>query len=279
MGDHQSCPLYEERFEHDACGIGFLADLSGRPTHRILDDGLRCLERLAHRGAFDADGKSGDGAGILCGIPFSLFNRELERAGLRAYRDGEIAVGMMFLPRAPEANARARELVNAELRRRELPVLMWRTVVHEPNVLGQRALQTLPDIQQVIIERPSHFRTELEFDQHLYLVRRCIENAARAEGLEGFYIASFSCRTIVYKALVSATQLRRFYLDLNDPDFKVSHVLFHQRYSTNTLPTWERAQPFRFIAHNGEINTIEGNQNWMRAREPELDSLVWGSEI
>ncbi|MDW8395154.1 MAG: glutamate synthase-related protein [Anaerolineae bacterium] len=272
-------PLYEARFEHDACGIGFVADLSGRATHRTLDDGLRCLERLAHRGALDADGKSGDGAGVLCSIPHVMLNRELERLGMRPHREGEIAVGMMFLPRDPMANRRARALVEAEFARRELPVLTWRTVVHEPNALGQRALQMLPDIQQVLIARPAHFRTELAFDQHLYLVRRCIENAARAEKLEGFYVCSLSCRTVVYKALVSATQLRRFYLDLNDPDFKVSHVLFHQRYSTNTLPTWERAQPFRFLCHNGEINTIEGNQNWMRAREPELDSLIWGSEI
>ncbi len=272
-------PLYDPRFEHDACGIGFVADLSGRATHRILDDGLHCLERLAHRGALDADGKSGDGAGVLCSLPVTLINRELERVGQRAHHEGEIAIGMLFLPRQPAANARARAIITAELERRGLPVLMWRTVVHEPNVLGQRALQTLPDIQQVIVERPYAFRTELEFDQHLYLVRRCIENAARAEGLEGFYVCSFSCRTVTYKALVSATQLRHFYLDLNDPDFKVSHVLFHQRYSTNTLPTWERAQPFRFICHNGEINTIAGNQNWMHAREPELDSLIWGSEI
>ncbi|GIV83967.1 MAG: glutamate synthase [Candidatus Roseilinea sp.] len=272
-------PLYDARFEHDACGIGFLADLSGRPTHKILDDGLKCLERLAHRGALDADGKSGDGAGVLCSLPSTLINRELERVGQQAHRPGDVAVGMMFLPRDASANARTREIIAAELERRELQVLMWRTVMHEPNVLGKRALEMLPDIQQVIVERPYGFRTELEFDQQLYLVRRRIENAVKAAGIEGFYVCSFSCRTLVYKALVSATQLRRFYIDLNDPDFKVSHVIFHQRYSTNTFPSWEKAQPFRFLCHNGEINTVEGNQNWMRAREPELNSPIWGSEI
>ncbi|MDW8351363.1 MAG: glutamate synthase subunit alpha, partial [Anaerolineae bacterium] len=272
-------PLYDARFEHDACGIGFLADLSGRPTHKILDDGLKCLERLAHRGALDADGKSGDGAGVLCSLPNTLINRELERIGQQAHRPGDVAVGMMFLPRNAAANARVREIVTAELERRELPILMWRTVMHEPNVLGKRALEMLPDIQQVIVERPYGFRSELEFDQQLYLIRRRIENAVRAAGIEDFYICSFSCRTLVYKALVSATQLRRFYIDLNDPDFKVSHVIFHQRYSTNTFPSWDKAQPFRFLCHNGEINTVEGNQNWMRAREPELNSPIWGSEI
>ena len=272
-------PLYQARFEHDACGIGFVADLSGRPTHKILDDGLRCLERLAHRGAFDADGKSGDGAGVLCSIPNTFFNRELERVGQRAYRPGDIGIGMMFLPRDPALNAKAREVITAEFEKRELPILTWRTVTNEPNALGISALKSLPDIQQVIIERPYSYSDDYRFDQHLYLVRRCIENAARAADIEGFHMPSLSCRTIVYKALISAPNLRRFYIDLNDPDFKVSHVLFHQRYSTNTFPSWDKCQPFHFVAHNGEINTVEGNQNWMRARETELDSLVWGSEI
>jgi len=279
-------PLYDPRFEHDACGIGFVADLSGRATHKILDDGLKCLERLAHRGAFDADGKSGDGAGILCSIPHTLINRELERIGQRAHRPGEIALGMLFLPREPALNTQARAIIADELARNNLLALTWRTVVHEPNVLGKRAFETLPDIQQVLIERPDNIRTELEFDQFLFLVRSRIQNrifretgAKRHASLPGFYIPSMSCRTVCYKALVSAPQLRRFYLDLNDPDFKVSHILFHQRYSTNTLPTWERAQPFRFMCHNGEINTLQSNINWMKAREPQIESLVWGSEI
>ncbi|HQV27600.1 MAG TPA: glutamate synthase-related protein [Thermoflexales bacterium] len=272
-------PLYDARFEHDACGIGFLVDLTARATRKTLDDGLRCLERLAHRGAFDADGKSGDGAGVLTSIPHTLLNRELERVGRRAQRPGDLAVGMLFLPRDPDANARAREIITAELARRELPILMWRTVTHEPNVLGKRALEMKPDIQQVLIERPRRFATDLEFDQHLYLVRRSIENEAARHGLHGFYIASLSCRTIVYKALVSSIHLRGFYLDLNDVDYKVNLILFHQRYSTNTFPTWERAQPFRFMCHNGEINTVDGNSTWMRAREPMLQSPVWGGEI
>ncbi len=261
-------PLYDARFEHDACGIGFLVDLTARATRKTLDDGLRCLERLAHRGAFDADGKSGDGAGVLTSIPHTLLNRELERVGRRAQRPGDLAVGMLFLPRDPDANALARDIITAELTKRQLPILMWRTVTHEPNVLGKRALEMKPDIQQVLIERPRHFATDLEFDQLLYLVRRSIENEAARKGLHGFYIASLSCRTIVYKALVSSIHLRGFYLDLNDVDYKVNLILFHQRYSTNTFPTWERAQPFRFMCHNGEINTLQGNENWMRAQGP-----------
>jgi glutamate synthase domain-containing protein 1 len=193
---------------------------------------------------------------------------------------------MLFLPRENALNAQARAIIADEMQRHSLEVLTWRTVVHEPNVLGKRAFETLPDIQQVLIERPSAMRSELEFDQFLFLVRSRIQNrifretgAKRHASLPGFYIPSMSCRTVTYKALVSAPQLRRFYLDLNDPDFKVSHILFHQRYSTNTLPTWERAQPFRFMCHNGEINTLQGNINWMKAREPMLDSLVWGSDI
>ncbi len=272
-------PLYNARFEHDACGIGFLADLSGRDTHRILDDALKCLERLAHRGAFDADGKSGDGAGILCAIPHTLLNRELERVGQRAQRPGDMAVGMIFLPRKPEHNAAARAIIDAELERVGFPVVMWRTVPLEPNALGKRALEMCPDIQQVIIERPRAVASELEFDQALYLARRRMENAAQRSGIDGLHIASMSCRSVVYKALVSASQFRRFYLDLNDLDFKVNHCVFHQRYSTNTFPTWDKAQPFRFVAHNGEINTVEGNQTWMRSREPDLASPIWGAAI
>src|SRR5690349_4288364 len=143
-------PLYDPRFEHDACGIGFVADLSGRATHKILDDGLKCLERLAHRGAFDADGRSGDGAGILCSIPHTLINRELERIGQRAHRPGDIALGMLFLPREPLLNSQARGIIADELLRNGLQALTWRTVVHEPNVLGKRAFETIPDIQQVL---------------------------------------------------------------------------------------------------------------------------------
>jgi glutamate synthase (ferredoxin) len=272
-------PLYDPRFEHDACGIGFVADLSGRATFRILDDSLRCLERLAHRGAIDADGKSGDGAGILCSIPNTLMNRELERMGKRAVAPGELAVGMLFLPREPRANMRIRNMIAEELQLRGLEVLAWRTVVHDPNVLGQKAIDTLPDIQQILMARPSTITDELTFDRQLYLVRRRIENHIKNEGITGFHIPSFSCRTVVYKALVLAQQLRRFYIDLSDPDFKVSVCVFHQRYATNTFPTWERAQPFRFMCHNGEINTVQGNANWMRAREASLESLYWGSEI
>ena len=141
-----TAPLYDARFEHDACGIGFVADLSGRATHKILDDGLKCLERLAHRGALDADGKSGDGAGVLCSIPTTMINRELERVGQQAHRPGDIAVGMLFLPRDTTQNIRAREIIIAELEKRGLPILMWRTVVHEPNVLGKRALESAQGI-------------------------------------------------------------------------------------------------------------------------------------
>lgn len=277
-------PLYDPRFEHDACGIGFVADLSGRPTFRILDDSLRCLERLAHRGAIDADGKSGDGAGVLCTIPHTLMNRELARMGKRAVAPGELAIGMIFLPREPRANMRARAIIAEELQKRNFEVLAWRTVVHDPNVLGQKAIDTLPDIQQVLVARPDFMSDELTFDRQLYLVRRCIENRVRGEiaqmpSLQGFHIPSFSCRTVVYKALVLANQLRRFYIDLSDPDFKVAICVFHQRYATNTFPTWERAQPFRFMCHNGEINTVQGNANWMRAREGSfgIDSPYWGS--
>lgn len=276
--------LYDKRFEHDACGIGFLADLSGRATHKVLDDGLRSLERLSHRGALDADGKSGDGAGVLTTIPNTLMNRELERQGQRAQRPGDLAVGMLFLPKHAQANARARVIIDDVLAKKGFEVLAWRTVVHEPNVLGMRASGALPDIQQVLVSRPAHVISDLDFDQQLYLVRRMVENQVIAESsavpeLGQTYISSFSCRTIVYKALVASIHLRRFYIDLQDPEYKCSIIVFHQRYSTNTFPSWDKCQPFRYMCHNGEINTIDGNVAWMTAREAHLESPIWGADI
>ncbi len=276
---HIHAPAYNTRFEHDACGMGFVADLSGRDTHKILDDALRCLERLAHRGAFDADGKSGDGAGILSAIPHTLLNRELERVGQRAHRPGDVAVGMMFLPRATEANAAVRRIINDELSRRQLPVLMWRTVQLEPNALGKRAQEMCPDIQQVIIERPTSFASELAFDQHLFLIRRCIEKAVQAEKDRGLLcrlallphsrIQGAGLRAAV-APLLHRPQRHRF----QSQSLCLSSALLHKHLSD--LGT---RQPFRFLGHNGEINTVEGNQTWMRAREADLDSLVWGAEI
>ncbi len=272
-------PLYDPRFEHDACGTGFVARINGTPSHDIVAFALESVINLTHRGAVDADSRTGDGAGILTPLPYGLFRRELTKLHRRLDDPDDLGVGVLFLPKQDAAaNARARAITEAAIAKEGLTVLGWRAVPTRNEVLGEKALATVPDIQQVLIGRRQGM-TPVTFERSLYLARRAIERQAEQEQLAGVYLPSFSSRTIVYKGLFVAPQLRGFYRDLRDADYEVGLAVFHQRYSTNTFPTWHLAQPFRMLAHNGEINTRQGNRNWMRAREPELRSAVWGDRL
>ena len=261
--------------ERDACGIGLLARPGGPADHRLLAMALQALDRLSHRGATADDGRTGDGAGVLTRLPARLFRRFLEAQGLRP--PSRLAVGMAFLPAEPSARAAAQTLLTAAFVEEGFHLLAWRPVPLRPEVLGPRARATCPAIQQAVLadERGD---TPEGIDRRLYRARRRAEKAARAQGLS-LYLASASARTIVYKALALARDLAAFYPDLADPDFETDFVIFHQRFSTNTLPSWTRAQPFRTLCHNGEINTLQGNINSMRAREATLASPVWGETI
>jgi len=271
--------LYQANFEHDGCGTGFVADIGGNRSHKILAQGLRAVINLTHRGAVDADAKTGDGAGVLTQIPASLFVKEVEKLGAHLDGPDDLGVGMIFFPRKDlEAQKTARTIIERAIQRQGLTFLGWRKVPLDPDELGDKAKETRPEIEQVLIGRPTGLDSE-KFERALYLVRKVIEEEAKGGGLENFYIPSFSHHSLVYKALVVAPQLERFYLDLKNPDFDTSLCVFHQRYSTNTFPTWPLAQPFRMLGHNGEINTLNGNRNWMRAREAEMHSDVWGEEI
>ncbi|MCS7207807.1 MAG: glutamate synthase large subunit [Dehalococcoidia bacterium] len=269
-------PLYRPEHERDGCGVGFVAHVEGRKSHAIVQMALQAVVNLTHRGAVSADGKSGDGAGILTQIPLPLFNRLLRPLGVQAEQDGDLGVGMLFLP--PQNSQAARNLVEACLKGVGLQVALWRPVPTDPSALGEKALATKPDIWQALVLRPRGMDFTA-FARALYLARKEAERLAQQQGLKGFYIPSFSNRTVVYKGLMVAPQLSKFYLDLQDPDFQSALAVFHQRYSTNTFPTWFLAQPFRFLAHNGEINTLMGNRNWVRAKEPELSCKVWGEEV
>ncbi|HXG65573.1 MAG TPA: glutamate synthase-related protein, partial [Blastocatellia bacterium] len=264
-------PLYDPRFEHDACGVGFVADLSGRPSHRVLATALEALANMSHRGAIDADGKTGDGAGVIVQIPRKLFLKEIAQAGRACARPQDLAIAVCFLPKQDWlAAAACRELVERKLEEHGMACLGWREVPVDHSALGAKAAATAPLIEQVLIGRG---RVPFgQYERALYLVRKEIEGRK----MEGFYISSMSSRTVVYKGLFAASQLSEFYLDLRDPDFETALAVLHQRYSTNTFPNWFLAQPFRMLAHNGEINTIEGNRNWMRAREAELRASLWG---
>jgi glutamate synthase (ferredoxin) len=253
--------LYNPRDEHDACGVGFVADISGRPSHSIVSSAVEALSNLTHRGAFDADGRTGDGAGLLTQLPLKFFQREVERLGRRP--QNELAVGVFFLPRDESAADTCRHFADRSLCMHGLIPFGWRNVPVKRDALGTTALQTMPRIEQLLIG-PGHL-SATEFEISLYRARRELEQ--HTANLEGFYIPSLSSRTIVYKGLLAGDQLAGFYQDLHEPEFESSLAVFHQRYSTNTFPNWSLAQPFRMLAHNGEINTVSGNRKWIRARE------------
>jgi glutamate synthase (ferredoxin) len=239
------------------CGVGLIADLHGDSRRSLLPLALTALSRLAHRGAVDADGRTGDGAGVMTEIPRSIL-------GLAALRPDQVAVGAVFLPRQKEAAACARRLLVTSLAAQGLLLNDWRQVPIDENALGEKAKGCQPDIFHVFVTRHSSMTSDA-FEGRLMAARKEIEQRATAYQLPDFYIASLSHRTLVYKALVRAVDLAAFYPDLRNPEFETSFVLFHQRFSTNTLPSWPMTQPFRLLAHNGEINTISGNRSWMRA--------------
>lgn len=273
--------LYHPDREHDACGVGFVANINGTRSHEILKIAITSVCNLNHRGAIDADAKTGDGAGILTQIPHELFAKVVEQMGHRLYQPQDLGVGMMFLPRQNNYNqARCRQIVEETLQKRGLFLFGWRVVPIKQKVLGDKALLTCPQIEQVLIGRPAGMKiTDDEYERLLFLCRNEIEDRALADQIPDFYIPSFSSRTIVYKGLLASPQLPQFYLDLKNPDYKTAVGIFHQRYSTNTFPTWPLAHPFRVVSHNGEINTIRGNRNWMHAREAELQADFWGEDI
>jgi glutamate synthase (NADPH/NADH) large chain/glutamate synthase (ferredoxin) len=272
--------LYDPAFEHDACGVGMVASIKGARSNAILRKALTCVCSLIHRGAMDADAKTGDGAGVLTQIPYKLFRPEVEKMGYTLFQDSDLGVGMMFLPNDPYTQARCRHITELALAEHKLFIFGWRVVPVNTSVLGEKALKTCPDIEQVLIGRPDpSAMSDDEFERKLYVCRNQIEDQAEHQGIKDFYIPSFSSRTIVYKGLLAAPTLERFYLDLHDPNYTTALAIFHQRYSTNTFPTWPLSQSLRMMSHNGEINTVAGNRLWTKAREPELKSPLFGDAI
>lgn len=266
--------LYRPQHEKDACGTGLVVQVDNKPSHKIIELALEAVTNLTHRGAVSADMKTGDGAGIMTQMPGEFFLAKLNELGQSIEDVKDLSVGMIFFPRDDENRDRCRAILEDQILEHGLQVLGWRAVPLNPEVLGEQAKQTMPQIEQVFVGRGDKVAAK-DYEQTLFLVRKASEKLIQESSIDDFYIPSFSAKTIIYKGLLVAHQIDRFYLDLADPKFQSSFALFHQRFSTNTFPTWPLAQPFRMIAHNGEINTIQGNRNWMRAREPELDSLAW----
>ncbi|MPY72791.1 MAG: glutamate synthase large subunit [Alphaproteobacteria bacterium] len=274
----QSAHAYDPAQEHDACGVGMIVAIDGQPRRDVVLKGIEALKSLWHRGAVDADGKTGDGAGIHVQIPQDFYRAHIRRSGHEP-GGGLLAVGMIFLPRTDlGAQERCRQIVETEILRYGHRIYGWRQVPVNVDVIGSKANATRPEIEQVMVENALGVG-DSQFQVDLYVIRRRIEKVVQAESIAEFYICSLSCRSVIYKGLFLAEQLTAFYPDLLDELFVSNFAIYHQRYSTNTFPTWRLAQPFRVLAHNGEINTLLGNVNWMRSHETRLADRRFGAHI
>ena len=268
--------LYDSADEHDACGVGLIASTAAAPSRRVVDLAIEALGNVWHRGAVDADGKTGDGAGVMLELPIGFFHAHIARAG---HKPGGrlLGVGQVFLPRTNLNDQEAcRTIVESVIIDFGYTVHGWRQVPVDTRVIGPKAIATRPEIEQIMIAGPSDPAMQDEFEKTLYLIRRRIEKRVIAAQIPAFYMCSLSSRTIVYKGLFLAQNIADFYPDLLHPEFVSRFAIFHQRYSTNTFPQWWLAQPFRCLAHNGEINTVRGNKNWMKSHEVRMASLAFG---
>ena len=272
--------LYEPQTEHDSCGVGFVANIKGQASRSIVEQGLEVLERMRHRGATGADPLTGDGAGILAQLPHRFFHREGLKLGFDMPSPLRYGIGQVFLPSDPFARAECERIFAEVVHQEHQRLLGWRDVPVDPSQLGPLARKVMPVMRQVYVARRRVVPSA--FERKLFVIRKLVENRVRSSGVdpEGrFHVASLSSETIIYKGLLLPQQLSKFYFDLNDPDFVSAIAVVHSRFSTNTFPTWELAQPFRFIAHNGEINTVQGNRNWMQSRRSLLQSARLGGNL
>src|SRR3954471_6845993 len=274
--------LYDPANEKDSCGVGFIADMKNRKTHAIVEQGLAILKNLDHRGAVGADPKMGDGCGILVQIPHRFFAAECAALGFELPDLGQYGVGHLFMPRDPEGFRLVEEMVGKAIADEGLHVLGWRDVPVDSRDLGESVKPTEPLHRQIFIGKGKGMDYQETFERRLFLVRKVISNAVytmKDERTRGYYPVCLSSRTIVYKGMVLVTQLRDYYPDLQDERFESAIALVHQRFATNTFPTWQLAHPYRMVAHNGEINTLRGNVNWMAARQASVDSDLFGNDI
>ncbi|MGR3813054.1 MAG: glutamate synthase large subunit [Cognatishimia activa] len=268
--------LYSESEEHSSCGVGLVVAVDGKRSRKVVDAGIDALKAIWHRGAVDADGKTGDGAGIHVQLPGEFFYDQIKRTGHEPNKDELFAVGQVFLPRTDfGAQETCRTIVESEILRMGYFIYGWRHVPVDVTCLGEKANATRPEIEQILISNSKGVDEET-FERELYVIRRRIEKAAAASGIGELYIASLSCRSIIYKGMMLAEQVAVFYPDLMDERFESAFAIYHQRYSTNTFPQWWLAQPFRMLAHNGEINTLKGNLNWLKSHEIRMASEFFG---
>ncbi|HEY5608744.1 MAG TPA: glutamate synthase central domain-containing protein, partial [Alphaproteobacteria bacterium] len=275
--------LYDPARDKDSCGVGFIADIKGRKSHKIVEDALTILLNLEHRGAVGADPRAGDGAGILTQIPHKFFALKAAALGITLPKPGEYGVGALFMPRDAERRELVRKTFVQVAAQEGLTILGWRSDMPIDNsTLGESVKPTEPFHTQVFIGQGKRKLSEDDFERRLYIMRKAISSTIYRQyerRLSGYYPVSISCRTVIYKGMFLADQLGTYYRDLHEPDFESALALVHQRFSTNTFPAWSLAHPYRMIAHNGEINTLRGNNNWMAARQASVSSTHYGDDI
>jgi len=274
--------LYDPQFEHDSCGVGFVCNINGEKSYDIVKKGIEILQRLKHRGAVGADPETGDGAGMLIQMPDKFLQKECKRKGISLPRVDHYGTGLVFLPPDEGERKFCQETLQKCVNEEGQKLLGWRIVPVEASAIGKGAQSSMPFISQVFIARAKNLKSQIAFERKLYVIRKQTESIIKASPLKQksfFYINNLSSRTLSYKGLLMPTQLKSFFLDLKDESIESALCLIHSRHSTNTFPTWDLAQPFRFLAHNGEINTLRGNMNWVRARERKLASELFSTDI
>ncbi|MGH8120218.1 MAG: glutamate synthase subunit alpha, partial [Gammaproteobacteria bacterium] len=279
--NHGEPGLYEPSQEHDSCGVGFVVDMKGRKSHRIVTNALTILKNLLHRGACGCEENTGDGVGILIQMPHKFFQRKCAALDIALPAPGCYGAGLVFLPRDPEQSQRCQSIFENIIKDEGQKLLGWRDLPTDDSQVGPSARACEPTFRQIFIgcSRPGDKEA---FERKLYIIRKRVEQAVwnSDQGEKSlFYLPSLSCRTIIYKGMLTGNQIEGMFPDVTDPDIESALALVHQRFSTNTFPAWELAHPFRYIAHNGEINTVRGNINWMRARESLCASDLFGDDL
>jgi len=274
--------LYDPFYEHDSCGVGFVVNMKGRRSHQIIQQGLQILMNLDHRGACGCEANTGDGAGILMQMPDGFLRKACKEVQIDLPAPGQYGAGLVFLPSNAEERAECERLFEHIVAEEGQKVIGWRTVPTNNSSLGETARASEPCVRQIFIERKGAAKDEMAFERKLYVIRKRAENAIRYSGVKGgtrFYVPSLSFKTMVYKGMLMPVQVDQYFPDLRDPAMESALALVHSRFSTNTFPSWERAHPYRYIAHNGEINTLRGNINWMHARQAMFESELFGEDV
>jgi glutamate synthase (NADPH/NADH) large chain len=279
--DQNSQGLYRQEFEKDSCGVGFIANIKGRKSHQVITDALTMLERMAHRGACGCEPNTGDGAGILIQVPHEFLLGECSHLGFKLPAFGSYGVGLVFFPRDPKVREECRTVLNRQIKKMKMGLLGYRVLPTSNKDLGETALKAEPVMEQVFIKRGDAGTNPDDFERKLFILRKYVTHLI-TESVKGvdnqFYFSSLSYKTIAYKGMLTSGQLKPYFADLENEEVVSAIAVIHSRFSTNTFPSWRLAQPFRFIAHNGEINTVQGNINWLKSKEAFFSSPYFSTE-